>query len=170
MSAIYRTDTPPGPAGRWLIDRLKQTSEGAQTMDRCRCASFPKTRERRAAVREKGEPTAAQYCLIQASVGIRRHDGLLRQCPMLLIRRRPRCSWFARARGLLESGSPLWRPVCFASRKKKAHPFMQEGRQLFLEVLQFLTHQGSHKHWKQNEVHEHLRGCEFSLTAEWSLW
>ncbi|MGJ4928309.1 LysR family transcriptional regulator [Bradyrhizobium sp. HKCCYLS2038] len=24
MSAVYRTDTPPGPAGRWLIDRLKQ--------------------------------------------------------------------------------------------------------------------------------------------------
>jgi DNA-binding transcriptional LysR family regulator len=24
MSAIYRTDTPPGPAGRWFIDRLKQ--------------------------------------------------------------------------------------------------------------------------------------------------
>jgi DNA-binding transcriptional LysR family regulator len=27
MSAIYRTDTPPGPAGRWLIDRLKQSAE-----------------------------------------------------------------------------------------------------------------------------------------------
>lgn len=27
MSAIYRTDTPPGPAGRWLIDRLKQPEE-----------------------------------------------------------------------------------------------------------------------------------------------
>jgi DNA-binding transcriptional LysR family regulator len=25
MSAIYRTDSPPGPAGRWLIDRLKLT-------------------------------------------------------------------------------------------------------------------------------------------------
>jgi DNA-binding transcriptional LysR family regulator len=24
MSAIYRTDTPPGPAGRWIIDHLKQ--------------------------------------------------------------------------------------------------------------------------------------------------
>ncbi len=24
MSAIYRTDSPPGPAGRWLIDHLKQ--------------------------------------------------------------------------------------------------------------------------------------------------
>jgi len=24
MSAIYRTDSPPGPAGRWFIERLKQ--------------------------------------------------------------------------------------------------------------------------------------------------
>ena len=24
MTAIYRTDSPPGPAGRWFIDRLKQ--------------------------------------------------------------------------------------------------------------------------------------------------
>jgi len=24
MSAIYRTDSPPGPAGRWLIDQLRQ--------------------------------------------------------------------------------------------------------------------------------------------------
>jgi DNA-binding transcriptional LysR family regulator len=24
MSAVYRTDSPPGPAGRWLIDRLTQ--------------------------------------------------------------------------------------------------------------------------------------------------
>jgi DNA-binding transcriptional LysR family regulator len=28
MSAIYRTDSPPGPAGRWFIEHLKQ--EGAQ--------------------------------------------------------------------------------------------------------------------------------------------
>jgi DNA-binding transcriptional LysR family regulator len=27
MSAIYRTDAPPGPAGRWLIDRLKQATD-----------------------------------------------------------------------------------------------------------------------------------------------
>jgi DNA-binding transcriptional LysR family regulator len=27
MSATYRTDSPPGPAGRWLIDRLKQTAK-----------------------------------------------------------------------------------------------------------------------------------------------
>ena len=24
MSAVYRTNAPPGPAGRWFIDRLKQ--------------------------------------------------------------------------------------------------------------------------------------------------
>jgi DNA-binding transcriptional LysR family regulator len=24
MSAVYRTDSPPGPAGRWFIDQLKQ--------------------------------------------------------------------------------------------------------------------------------------------------
>ena len=24
MSAVYRTDAPPGTAGRWFIDRLKQ--------------------------------------------------------------------------------------------------------------------------------------------------
>jgi hypothetical protein len=23
MSAVFRTDTPPGPASRWLIERLK---------------------------------------------------------------------------------------------------------------------------------------------------
>ena len=27
MSAVYRTDTPPGPAGRWLIERLKQSTD-----------------------------------------------------------------------------------------------------------------------------------------------
>ncbi|MDU6668195.1 MAG: LysR family transcriptional regulator [Bradyrhizobium sp.] len=27
MSAVYRTDTPPGPAGRWLIDRLKKATD-----------------------------------------------------------------------------------------------------------------------------------------------
>jgi DNA-binding transcriptional LysR family regulator len=27
MRAVYRTDAPPGIAGRWLIDRLKQSSE-----------------------------------------------------------------------------------------------------------------------------------------------
>ena len=27
MSAVFRTDTPPGPAGRWLIERLKQSTD-----------------------------------------------------------------------------------------------------------------------------------------------
>jgi DNA-binding transcriptional LysR family regulator len=27
MSAVFRTDAPPGPAGRWLIERLKSTTE-----------------------------------------------------------------------------------------------------------------------------------------------
>jgi hypothetical protein len=31
MSAIYRTDGPPGPAGRWFIDHLKQ--EDAQRLE-----------------------------------------------------------------------------------------------------------------------------------------
>jgi DNA-binding transcriptional LysR family regulator len=30
MSAIYRTDSPPGPAGRWFIDRLKQGAQGSK--------------------------------------------------------------------------------------------------------------------------------------------
>jgi hypothetical protein len=34
MSAIYRTDTPPGPAGRWLIDRLKQVPDASQAPER----------------------------------------------------------------------------------------------------------------------------------------
>ena len=25
MSAIYRSDSPPGPAARWFIDHIKQT-------------------------------------------------------------------------------------------------------------------------------------------------
>ena len=31
MSAVYRTANPPGPAGRWFIDRLKQ--EDARWLD-----------------------------------------------------------------------------------------------------------------------------------------
>jgi DNA-binding transcriptional LysR family regulator len=33
MSAIYRTDSPPGPAGRWFIERLKQEA-GQQTKEK----------------------------------------------------------------------------------------------------------------------------------------
>ncbi|MEV4935512.1 LysR family transcriptional regulator [Sphingobium sp. LMA1-1-1.1] len=31
MDAIYRTDTPPGPAGRWLIQRFKEQAGAAPT-------------------------------------------------------------------------------------------------------------------------------------------
>jgi DNA-binding transcriptional LysR family regulator len=31
MDAVYRTDSPPGPAGRWFIDRLKQKSGSFKT-------------------------------------------------------------------------------------------------------------------------------------------
>ena len=30
MQAIYMTDTPPGPAGRWLIGRLATLSDGVE--------------------------------------------------------------------------------------------------------------------------------------------
>ncbi|WP_163879093.1 LysR family transcriptional regulator [Rhizobium laguerreae] len=33
MSAIYRTSAPPGPAGRWFIDRLNRCSGTAPTVD-----------------------------------------------------------------------------------------------------------------------------------------
>jgi hypothetical protein len=26
MSAVFKTDAPPGPAGRWLIERLKSNT------------------------------------------------------------------------------------------------------------------------------------------------
>jgi DNA-binding transcriptional LysR family regulator len=37
MSAIYRTDSPPGPAGRWFIERLKQ--ENAHEMAEIKAGS-----------------------------------------------------------------------------------------------------------------------------------
>lgn len=33
MNAVYRVDAPPGPAGRWLIDRIKQCSEETSSED-----------------------------------------------------------------------------------------------------------------------------------------
>lgn len=33
MNAVYRVDAPPGPAGRWLIDRIKQCSEEKSAED-----------------------------------------------------------------------------------------------------------------------------------------
>jgi hypothetical protein len=29
MDAIYRTDTPPGPAGSWLIERFRGQADGS---------------------------------------------------------------------------------------------------------------------------------------------
>ncbi len=34
MWAVYRTDSPPGPAGRWFIDRLKQAPPAQQMLPR----------------------------------------------------------------------------------------------------------------------------------------
>jgi hypothetical protein len=34
MTAIYRTDSPPGPAGRWFMERLKQVV-AEQTERKC---------------------------------------------------------------------------------------------------------------------------------------
>ncbi len=39
MSAIYRTDSPPGPAGRWFIDQLKQ--EDTQRLNQKASRSTP---------------------------------------------------------------------------------------------------------------------------------
>ena len=44
MSAVFRTDTPPGPAGRWLIERLK-----ANTVARARPAKTRRARSRKVA-------------------------------------------------------------------------------------------------------------------------
>jgi hypothetical protein len=55
MSAIYRTDTPPGLAGRGLIDR--RSAEGTQTSDR-------KAGTAGAAVCEEARSTGAQAGLI----------------------------------------------------------------------------------------------------------
>jgi DNA-binding transcriptional LysR family regulator len=38
MSAIYRTDSPPGPAGRWFIERLKQEDVRPPKLQACRPA------------------------------------------------------------------------------------------------------------------------------------
>ena len=44
MRAVYRTDSPPGIAGRWFIDRLKQGSEAA---------ALPGTHRRKSNVRRR---------------------------------------------------------------------------------------------------------------------
>jgi DNA-binding transcriptional LysR family regulator len=57
MSAVYRTDNPPGPAGRWFIDRLKQ--EDARWLD----ANAPRS----AAVTAKRlRPTGRSLALIRS--------------------------------------------------------------------------------------------------------
>jgi DNA-binding transcriptional LysR family regulator len=57
MSAIYRTNSPPGPAGRWFIDRLKDGVQPLkQTASRPRFGSAPPARAGdRAAVRSRRE-------------------------------------------------------------------------------------------------------------------
>jgi DNA-binding transcriptional LysR family regulator len=62
MSAIYRTDSPPGPAGRWFIERLKQehaarTKEGALLLAAARRSAVKRrqsSRGRSLARRRKG--------------------------------------------------------------------------------------------------------------------
>jgi DNA-binding transcriptional LysR family regulator len=49
MSAVYRTHSPPGPAGRWFIDRLKHTDVQPLKQEGSRpaasiCASAPRRR------------------------------------------------------------------------------------------------------------------------------
>jgi DNA-binding transcriptional LysR family regulator len=53
MSAIYRTDSPPGPAGRWFIDYLKQQDAPAASIEKASLlpASIAKTAKRRQSTR-----------------------------------------------------------------------------------------------------------------------
>jgi len=52
MSAIYRTDSPPGPAGRWFIDYLKQPDAPASNeKSSLSPASIPKTAKRQQSTR-----------------------------------------------------------------------------------------------------------------------
>jgi hypothetical protein len=52
MSAIYRTDSPPGPAGRWFIDYLKQ-GDAPASIEKASLlpASIAKTAKRRQSTR-----------------------------------------------------------------------------------------------------------------------
>jgi DNA-binding transcriptional LysR family regulator len=47
MWAVYRTDSPPGPAGRWFIERLKQAPPAQQMPPRLRPASVTAKAARR---------------------------------------------------------------------------------------------------------------------------
>jgi DNA-binding transcriptional LysR family regulator len=54
MGAVYRTDSPPGPAGRWFIDRLKHTQPPPLAREQARSqpvAVASKAARRRASIR-----------------------------------------------------------------------------------------------------------------------
>jgi DNA-binding transcriptional LysR family regulator len=58
MSAIYRTDSPPGPAGRWFIERLKQedarrSKEGADRSAASRGSATKRLSTRRSLARAR---------------------------------------------------------------------------------------------------------------------
>jgi DNA-binding transcriptional LysR family regulator len=46
MSAVYRTDKPPGPAGRWLVERLQQRSLDVKTQQPRRPKEASRSRRR----------------------------------------------------------------------------------------------------------------------------
>ena len=50
MTAVYKIDTPPGPAGRWLIERLAASGPGRE-LPAAAAATQPAKRRRRAAKR-----------------------------------------------------------------------------------------------------------------------
>jgi DNA-binding transcriptional LysR family regulator len=56
MWAVYRTDSPPGPAGRWFIDRLKQ--EQAPPASRTRSRSPPPAANAAPAARRRSSKRA----------------------------------------------------------------------------------------------------------------
>lgn len=56
ISALYRIDSPPGPAGRWLIDRLKQEDGQGRDQDAGHSSSArrPSSRRRPRAAKPRG--------------------------------------------------------------------------------------------------------------------
>src|SRR5882762_5440857 len=58
MWAVYRTDSPPGPAGRWFIDRLKQAQAPPLTRELAR--SQPVSAASKAAHRLKRHPSSQE--------------------------------------------------------------------------------------------------------------
>src|ERR1700731_4349330 len=57
-------------------------------------------------------------------------------------------------------------PIALASRQKKADAFAHKGWQLLSKAFHFLPHQGTHEHWKQNEIHKDLCCAQNSFGAE----